>query len=348
MRFRLLKPRRDVASAEQVRTLRERRQRQGWTVEQLADEVHASPLELSAWEAGVVRVPAGQALRIQWMEDVDLWHAAREAAAARACPWVRENAPDLYERMFGDPAGSWHADSALTRQHLAGCATCQDVWKRAQEAGGFPVEPDMSPEGPRTRFDRWVARLPRWVRALFSFTGLLTQSSATAFFIYHMPARDAGFWAHVYGVGFGALAGVIALTTAGFAVARVTRRPEAALVPGLAAGAAGLLGWAMLDAAVDLRDPLPWAVAVATGVAIGVAGAWGVRASARRTWTPPDPEAMRSLLGSRPPEWPGGMRLGPAFVRTMVEELRSRQESAALPAERDAAGPPDPVGRMQG
>ncbi|WP_420128257.1 helix-turn-helix domain-containing protein [Longimicrobium sp.] len=47
VQFLKLKPRKDVASAEQVRALRERR---GWTVEQLADEVRASPLEVSAWE----------------------------------------------------------------------------------------------------------------------------------------------------------------------------------------------------------------------------------------------------------------------------------------------------------
>jgi hypothetical protein len=339
MRFRFLEPRKDVASAEQVRALRERREGQGWTVEQLADEVHASPLELSAWEAGVVRVPSGQALRIHWMGDVDAWHAAREAATALACPWVRENVPDLYERMFGDPAGSWYADSALTRQHLAGCATCQDAWTRAREAVGFPLEPDTSSEGVRARYDRWVARLPRWLRPLFSFAALLTELSAVAFFVLNMPTRGAGFRAHVYGAGFGLFAGLAALTAGSVLVVRVTRRPVGALVPGLAAGVGGLLGWAMLDTGVHLGDPGPWAGAMAVGFAISLVGFRAAKAQNAR-----EAQALAAGLPPRPllssPELSAAIQRGdPAAVFMMAGEWRahyaqppagSEPESSAL------------------
>jgi transcriptional regulator with XRE-family HTH domain len=73
MRFRIPRLAPDTASAEQVRAVREAR---GWTVEQLADEVHASPLEVSAWEAGAVRVPPEQTERIRWFLDMDEWSAA--------------------------------------------------------------------------------------------------------------------------------------------------------------------------------------------------------------------------------------------------------------------------------
>jgi transcriptional regulator with XRE-family HTH domain len=157
MRFQFLQPRRDVASAEQVRALRARR---GWTAEQLADEVHASPLEVSAWEAGVVRVPPKQALLIRWHTERAAWGEALHAARERACPWVRENAPDLYEQMFRKPAGSWYARDAPVGAHLAGCAHCSDVWKEAQRSGGFPAKPDTS-GSLWARCRHWVDRLPR-------------------------------------------------------------------------------------------------------------------------------------------------------------------------------------------
>lgn len=157
MRFQFLKPRRDVASAEQVRALRERR---GWTAEQLADEVHASALEVSAWEAGVVQVPARQALLIRWHTERAAWSEALHAAQERTCPWVLENAPDLYEQLFRKPAGSWLAKDAAVRAHLAGCARCHEVWNEAERIGGFPAKPDTS-GSLWAQFGHLVNRLPR-------------------------------------------------------------------------------------------------------------------------------------------------------------------------------------------
>jgi transcriptional regulator with XRE-family HTH domain len=157
MRFQFLKPRKDVASAEQVRALRERR---GWTMEQMADEVHASPLEVSAWEAGVVAVPSKQALLIRWHTERAAWGEALHAAQERTCPWVRENAPDLYEQIFRKPAGSRYTRDEPVRTHLAGCARCNEVWKEAQHIGGFPAKPDTS-DSLWARYQHWADRLPR-------------------------------------------------------------------------------------------------------------------------------------------------------------------------------------------
>jgi hypothetical protein len=53
----ILSPGSDVASAEQVRAAREGR---GWTLDEMADAVHASPLEVAACEAGTIRPPEKQ------------------------------------------------------------------------------------------------------------------------------------------------------------------------------------------------------------------------------------------------------------------------------------------------
>lgn len=189
MRFQFLEPRKDVASAEQVRALRERR---GWTVEQLADEVHASSLEVSAWEAGTVQVPAKQALLIRWHTERAAWAEALHAAMERTCPWVRENAPDLYEQMFRNPDDSWYARETLVRAHLAGCARCNDVWKQAERIGGFPAKPDTS-DSLRARYRRWVDRLPRWARATFTWAKLLAPYAGFGLVILSAN-YEPGFW----------------------------------------------------------------------------------------------------------------------------------------------------------
>jgi transcriptional regulator with XRE-family HTH domain len=158
MRFQFLKPRKDVASAEQVRALREMR---GWTAEQLADEVHASPLEVSAWEAGTVRVPSRQALLIRWHTERAAWGDALRTAQNQTCPWVRENAPDLYEQLFRKPGGSRYTRDELVRAHLAGCERCNDVWNEARRIGGFPAKPDTSGSS-WALWWQWVERLPGW------------------------------------------------------------------------------------------------------------------------------------------------------------------------------------------
>ncbi|HEX2080998.1 MAG TPA: helix-turn-helix transcriptional regulator, partial [Longimicrobium sp.] len=288
MRIQFLKPRRDVASAEEVRALREGR---GWTVEQLAEEVHADALEVSAWEAGTVRVPAEQALRIRWMADRDAWRAALDAARGEACAWVRAHAPNLYERMFRDPYGAWSVASAEVSAHVAGCAACKAARERARQIGGYPV-PNTS-QSLLARYKRWVDRLPRWARGPFWFAGFLAEFGgwlAGTALVLSVAAGDTGFMAHVAGLLFGLMSGFVAWIAASAVVSRVTPGPIGALPEGLAAGAGALLGWALLDASVGLGDPWAWAVAAVIGLVFGEVSFRGAKVGAAR-------EAQRLVAG---------------------------------------------------
>jgi transcriptional regulator with XRE-family HTH domain len=295
MRFQFLKPRRDVATVEQVRALRERR---GWTAEQLADEVHASPLEVSAWEAEMVAVPSKQALLIRWMADVDTWHAALDAACVESCVWVREHAPDLYERMFRNLAGRWHADSAAVQAHVSGCAACQAALARARQIGAYPAKPDTS-GSLLARYRHWADRLPARVRAPFALAGAAVEMILpVAFFVLVAPDMWAGAL-----LAFGAFA----VTTN--ALARVRYRRLAELLSMLATVAAGLLGWSIFPGN-DLSNPRPWAfVAVVVGAFwIGYfrarirkrkAQALASRAAPAPALSPPPPDLAATLQRPR-------------------------------------------------
>jgi transcriptional regulator with XRE-family HTH domain len=323
MRNSILGPRRDVASPEQVRSLRER---QRWTVEELADAVGASPLEVAVWEAGTVQVPPEQALRIHWQAEVAGLAEAVAAALDRPCPWVRENAPDLYAQVFATPNNPWDAGNGAVRAHVGGCDRCKEVLDQARRIGGFPEEPDTS-GSLDARYFLWVERLPRWARGPFGWLGLI--------------APIVGVWLLLFGGdrdgwSLGVLFGFIACFVATFTLSRVTRRPIAALLNGLAAGIGGLLGWAVGDASVDLGDPLPWAVALAVGLGVGLLMLWGERA-ARRS------EAKALAAGIEPepllPELAVLMQCrDPAVIRALADEWRARH---VLPP--GAAGP-EPVG----
>jgi transcriptional regulator with XRE-family HTH domain len=171
-RSRVLGPRTDVATAEEVRVVREGR---GWTVEQMAGEVGTTSAEVSAWEAGAVAVPPLQAALVVWMLAMDRWTAAALAEIGiEPCAWVREHAPDLYETMLADVRGStWFSRSKEIRDHFRGCPTCQAMWAGAERLGPPPPAPDV-PEfyTLRGRYGRWVQRLPRWARGPFRLLGV--------------------------------------------------------------------------------------------------------------------------------------------------------------------------------
>lgn len=259
MRFQSLKPPDDGASAEQVRALRERR---GWTVEHLADEVHASPLEVSAWEAGAVRVPSKQALLIRWHTERAAWGEALRTAQERTCPWARDNAPELYERMFRKPAGRWHAGQEPVRAHVAGCARCTEVWDAAKRTGGFPAKPDTS-GSLSARYVEWVSRLPRWAATPIVWARIVAPFVGGAIFVLLnrgkiFGTRGGGLLLGLFlGLGFEML---VTLT--------LPRRRTTELLAGLALGAGGLLGWALLDPLIDLGNPRHWAAAMAVGCGI--------------------------------------------------------------------------------
>ena len=201
MRFRFpgLVP--DTVSPEQVRSVLQAR---GWTVEQFADAVHASPLEVSAWEAGAVRVPPEQAERIRWFVEMDEWNAKVARVWGERCDWVREHVPHLYEIMFIDVKGiTWYSRSEEIREHVAVCATCQSMWEQARRTGGRPPEPADAPDTWRTRYRRWTKRFPRWLRAPLNVLGELPELAIIALFVATVPDAHSGLPARVHGLVMG-------------------------------------------------------------------------------------------------------------------------------------------------
>jgi transcriptional regulator with XRE-family HTH domain len=298
-----------VASSEQVRSLR---QRWGWTVEELADAVGASPLEAAAWEAGTVAVPAAQAMRIHWQARLAELAEAVAAAQERPCPWVRENAPDLYEQVFANPDRPWDAGDAPVRAHVAGCDRCKAVLEEARRIGGFPREPDTSGLL-GARYRRWVDRLPRWARGPFSWAGLVASLCAIWLFFPFSGARS--------GPSIGVLFALIAWFSALIVLHRRTREPITTLLSGLAAGVGGLLGWAVGDPSLDLGDPRWWAVALAAGAVFGLLSLWQIRTVPGREAKAPavdmEGEAfLRELDAVLPPR-------DPAVIRSLMDEWRA-------------------------
>jgi transcriptional regulator with XRE-family HTH domain len=304
MRFQFLKPRRDVASAEQVRALRELR---GWTVEQLADEVHASPLEVSAWEAEAVAVPSKQALLIRWHTERVAWTDAVAAARGELCGWARENAPDQYERILRNPAGLRYDGNAPVRAHIDGCGACQAALARARQIGGYPSKPLLG-DTFRARYWRWVDRLPRWAAVPFVWAGLSASAAVIALAMLTVD-HEAAFGVRVDGLIVGAAFGL----SAQLLVMIVARGRITALLQGLAFGAAGLLGWSLVDPSIHLDDPSHWAAALTVGCGIRLldwvtgrlrprhkAKALAARKAPRPVLSPPSPDLAAGLERGAP------------------------------------------------
>lgn len=111
-------------------TVRAVRERRGWTLEQMANEVWASPLEVAAWEAGSIRVPEEQAWRIRALTAMDERYAALIAAELPTCAWADANLPGLAERLCFGP---YPVDLDLPSQrHLGECGTCRSVLRSAR------------------------------------------------------------------------------------------------------------------------------------------------------------------------------------------------------------------------
>jgi DNA-binding XRE family transcriptional regulator len=151
----ILGPRSDVASAEQVRAAREER---GWTLDEMADAVHASPLEVAAWEAGTVRVPPLQAARIRRQIGLHERMAAVAAAGFSQCDWAVAHAPGLYAELCLEPR-AWLADPVGA--HVRRCAACKRVRAFARTLPRLPEDPDAPTETTREAFWRLLELLPR-------------------------------------------------------------------------------------------------------------------------------------------------------------------------------------------
>jgi transcriptional regulator with XRE-family HTH domain len=258
----------DTMSAEQVRAFREVR---GWTVEDLADAVRASPLEVSAWEAGAVRVPPEQTERIRWLVELDAWNAKVARVRVEPCEWVRAHVPHLYDAMFADLAGTWDAHTPEVREHVVQCATCRAVYTQAELFDPRPPDPADAPDTWRTRYRRWTKRFPNWIGEPLDLLGGLPKLAILVLIINTVPDADSGFPARVFGVGIGAMMGWYALALVSSWLTEATRRPRVAgVLAGIAGAVVGLGFGSLCDATVDLRDPRLWAGSAVVGVALGL------------------------------------------------------------------------------
>ncbi|HEX6040722.1 helix-turn-helix transcriptional regulator [Longimicrobium sp.] len=129
-----------------VRALRERH---GWTLEQMADATWATPLEVAAWEAGTVRVPPAQAVRLRELAAVDRLRRSAPSPSPRwmlSCAWADEHVPGLHELLWYEPREA--ESNPQVRAHLEGCPVCREVREegRAQRA----LAPASAPEPERS------------------------------------------------------------------------------------------------------------------------------------------------------------------------------------------------------
>ncbi len=149
MRFR------EEVTPSAIRAFREGR---GWTHEQMADEIGASPGEVAAWEAGTVRVPERQDAWIRRQAALDARAAAVAAADLPACVWAADHAPTLHADLCLDPRALL-ADPL--RRHVRACDACKRVRTFARTLPPLPHDPDAPFETTPQVFRRLLGLLPR-------------------------------------------------------------------------------------------------------------------------------------------------------------------------------------------
>jgi hypothetical protein len=259
-----------------VRAFREGR---GWTHEQMADEVGASPLEVAAWEAGTIRPPAKQEAWVRWLIAYDQWHARVIEAGLSPCPWAQAHAPDLRERMFTRSSSDWNwfATRPAERHHIDSCDACRSALDLARRTPPIPAPPGDDFDSPGARYHRWVERRPGWLQPPLRLIAALPLVGIAA--VWMMPDADAGWPATVIGLCLGGGCGIVAyrLVRQGLG-AFFSRRPYTAgvlaWIPGVAVA---LLGWNLLDAALHLTDARVLAAAGLSAAALGLVSGARVR-----------------------------------------------------------------------
>jgi transcriptional regulator with XRE-family HTH domain len=137
-------------SPQEVRAAREAH---GWTVDQMADLVHALPLEVQAWEAGTITMTREQAANLRLVVEA----AAHDRLAAEAgiaeCGWISANLERLEEQLSSKDRRFDRAEREL-RMHVRACPECRrrEEWLRHHPPPGDPV---LLPRG----VARWWARV---------------------------------------------------------------------------------------------------------------------------------------------------------------------------------------------
>lgn len=261
------------ASAEGVRALRERR---GWTHEQLADAVHATPLEVAAWEAGTVRVPREQSRHLRELVEEEHVVAAIAAAGLPPCTWAEANAPHLHRALAqGDFYGELPAHEVA---HARQCPDCVRIHHFRRQLHVFPTDPGLGFDSPLLRLGRSLDALPRSTLLPLLVAGGFGLVLA-AFFLLQglfsvlpdlpdLPAVPR----EVQALSWGMVYGYPCFIIASLFVRGLRRRPYVAgLLRALAGVAGGLLAAAWIEGGLDLSDPGLLASAALLVLALGVA-----------------------------------------------------------------------------
>jgi hypothetical protein len=310
MRIRILRPRTDTVTAAEVRAVREGR---GWTTEQMADAVQASPLEVEAWEAGSVQPPPLQAARAWWMLETDRRAAAFTEIGRGPCGWLRKHAPRLYEdRMGGMAWMPWYARSQEVRDHLDACAACRRAWAAIERLGPAPAQPDDSTfHTLQARYSRWVRRVPRRAQKPLHLLGGVPQVALAVLAIATMPVPDSGIAARITGAGLGALIGLGTYRMASDLLQSAwSRLPPfvRGFVSGAVACVPGVLFWGHFDSAVQPGNPRVWAAAAVVSVA---AGLWARRRAAEDSPAPGWTDSRADPLSAADPRFLNATAPGP-------------------------------------
>jgi transcriptional regulator with XRE-family HTH domain len=246
-----------------VRAFRERR---GWTLEQMADEVWASPMEVAAWEGGTVRVPPAQARRIRAIAAVDRRRPVELTPGPGRlprCAWADANAPGLHDVLFRDPA---EVESNLAvQEHLATCAECQRVERFGQFARTLPAVPD-GPEDLGADLDSWRSVL------LYAMVPVVILAAGVGLTkLGELPGvpDPANVWVEAI-VFFW-----VGERTGRYAGRHLQGRPYATgLLSGIVGMLAAMLTWRLRAPDPDLADPVVLAVCAVVALGFGLLGGW--------------------------------------------------------------------------
>lgn len=285
----------DELAPGQVRAVREER---GWTLDEMADAVHASPLEVAAWEAGTLRPPEKQEAWVRWLIAHDAWHARVIDAGLPQCRWVQAHAPDLHAQDLEQRFLDWHINNASLAHHVESCDACMAVRDFARRTPPNPAPPGDDFDRLSARYERWVSRRPGWMRAPLRLISAIPVLACVAL----IPDEGAGWPATVAGLAFGGMfAGLVHRVARAKMAGLSAKYPYTAGVLASAFGVgSGLLLWNVYDSALHVTDARVLAGAGLTAVAMGLVSGARVRREQDEAGAL-DAARTKPLLGARIP-----------------------------------------------
>lgn len=164
----------------------------GWTLEQLADAVGVSPLEVSAWEAGALTMDPGQAAQIARERCRALREQAVAAAGLEPCAWAATMG-DLCTRLK-DEERNWVTGAVRARieRHRKRCPACRAI-AEVERSIPEPQPPlPYTPAGWIDRCGRAAQRLPKPFEAIamVALMGALSLFGMSLFLHVGEPWRE--------------------------------------------------------------------------------------------------------------------------------------------------------------